>query len=756
MNRLTAFFKNALYLPLFVPVLFTPFTFFAPHFGKTMIFQLIIDLVLGIFLVSLALGKRTVHNRFEGWKTWNWLDRVLLVFLCILIVTSIFGVDPSLSFWGNQARENGALLWLHLGAWYFLMRYFWNFKEWQRSLMIVVGVGFVIALSGFFQNSLPSSWGLASDDRLQGILGNPAYLSLYLLPVLGSAVLAAYTLWSGNFKTAWKSGLAAGAAVIMGGALVLTASRGSVVGLAGGVFAGILFMIFFLPNKKDKKIGFAVLCGILVVGIGLLLSARTVWVHDHIPLISRFFDTTSFMEGTGKTRLMAWKIAGQGFVERPAFGWGLNTFEALYSKYYNPVFLKYSFSETVWDKPHNWFLEIANSAGGIGFISYCSLFIAGLWLLLKNRNKPVYRQAAAATVRPNLSVGAASIIGATLIGYAIQLFFLFETTNSLLIFFWLIAYVAAVYGAADNAGTESQAAGKIWYKPFVAIVLLAILVQSYKGSILPLRASYHLVKAHAASDFGTWSHEAGEAIAVPVSFRGEVGVFLAERFVQLDKMEIPLDPAAVTTTQMVAAVLEEESARHPLTIAYPIWAAQIYAVLGEKIDAKYLLLAQKEAERALQLSPRKQDILFILGRIYLLQKDFPKAIAVQQEAIAVEPSIAISHWFLGLTYQAAGQNKEALDEIHKAVSLGFSPTDDQQFYILDLELAVKDYDAVIKGYTKFLEREPENQNWYIRLATIYAVKGDKKSALEFAEKAVALDPSIQPAADEFIKKNNLR
>jgi tetratricopeptide (TPR) repeat protein len=243
---------------------------------------------------------------------------------------------------------------------------------------------------------------------------------------------------------------------------------------------------------------------------------------------------------------------------------------------------------------------------------------------------------------------------------------------------------------------------------------------------------------------------------VPVAFRGEVGVFLAERFVQLDKMELPLDSRSTAVAQKVATVLEEESTLHPLTIAYPIWAAQIHSVLGEKVDPKYLEAGQKDAELARTLSPNKQDILFILGRIYLLKKDFAKAIQIQQAAVAVEPSIPVGHWFLGLSYQAAGQSKEALAEIHRAVELGYGPSDDQEFYIIDLELAAKNYDAVIKGYTKFLEREPENPNWYIRLATVYAVKGDKKSAFEFAEKAVALDPSIRAAADAFIKEYKLR
>ena len=72
---------------------------------------------------------------------------------------------------------------------------------------------------------------------------------------------------------------------------------------------------------------------------------------------------TSFSSGTSETRLMAWQSAWQGIKERPFQGWGLGNYEIVFNKYYNPKFLKYGFTETVWDKPHNWLLEIGVTAG---------------------------------------------------------------------------------------------------------------------------------------------------------------------------------------------------------------------------------------------------------------------------------------------------------------------------------------------------------------------------------------------------------
>jgi tetratricopeptide (TPR) repeat protein/O-antigen ligase len=750
MQRFTSWIRYTLYLPLAVPLVVTPFTFFGAHFGKTMFFQLCIDLLVVAIGVLVISKKIALDQKALTWQKTTILDCVVVVFLAVLTLTSFTGIYPAISFWGNQARENGALLWIHLGIWYSMLKYFWNEQDWKRGFLFTTIIAVIVVGTAVFQNSLPLAWNVRFDsDRLAGILGNPAYLSLYLLPAFGCALIAGITALKGRLHESPKSIFAFASAVLIVGALVYTQSRGSAVGLGAGVITGIVLLIVLSREKKIRQRGSVLLITVCIAGALLIGAARTDWVHKNVPTVTRLFNVESFMSGTGLTRLTAWKIALQGFRDHPLLGSGLNSYEAIFTKYYNPIFLRYTFSETVWDKPHNWLLEIAVSSGIVGVMSYGALIAAAVWLALQGQygeKKDVFSRDTIVSI----------ILASTILGYAVQMLFLFETTNSVVVFFFLLSAVSSRL----SLGIPTQF--KAYYptgftKVGIVIVGLLFIILAYRGSVLPLRASYFLEQAATSADFTSWASAADQALSVPVAFRGEIGVFLAERFVNLDKGGVPLTSSAIETGVRVAESLEQESVKYPLTIAYPLWEAQLYQVLGEKSgQEKYLPLAESAAKKAAALSPQKQDVLFVLGRIYLLEKKFPEAIEVQKRAVEADSTVAISHWFLGLTYQAAGEPSLALNEIATAVKLGFPPSLDQQLYILDLYVGQKRYDEAIAGYMKIIAADPQNATWYVRVAALYATIGNKPKALEFAEKVAQVDPGMQPAVEQFIKENHLR
>ncbi len=745
--------KNLLYLTLLIPLLYTPFTAFAPHFGKTMIFQILVGLCLALVLVGVLIDEnKTSLKKMPWWH--NKLDVAVVLFIGLLVVTSLLGNNPALSFWGDQARANGALTWIHFGIWYFLLKKTWTSLEWKRALLISIVVLFLIILTAFFQKSLPAGWGLGGEKRLQGILGNPNFLSMYLVPAIALPLLAGVTAWKGKATNFWKIALCGMGVVALCITLVFTQSRGSVIGFGFGIIAAVVAALLLAAKKKTKIIAGLSLSGIIIMGAVLVVVARTPWMIINLPSISHFFNVSNFTAGTGETRLWAWQIALQGIKEHPLLGSGIGSYEAVFSKYYNPGFLKHSFSETVWDKPHNWFLEIAGSAGIVGLAAYLGIYAAALWYVLK---KPSFIFSDATDSEKSIQTRAASIIfTGVLVAYGVQQIFLFETNNSLLLFFFLLAAISS--GVDGNRVGEGVVVPRgLWYQKIAAgfgvLVLVSVL---YKGSLLPLKASYHLKNAQKTFTPSEWARESRAALAVPVAFRAETGVFLAERFVLLDKSGVPIAQAAEDDAVAVANVLHDEGVAHPLTIAYPAWAGQIYSVLGTEGKVEYLDQAETELKRAVEISPRKQDILFLLGRLYLLKKDFAQAIKVQQAALAADPSNPTSHWFLGLTYQAADKHAEAIVEIQEARRLGLYLPPDQKMYVIDIFTVAKEYSAAAELYQEFIAAEPENPNWYVRLAALYALAGNKKGALEYAERAVAIEPSLREEADDFIKENNLR
>jgi tetratricopeptide (TPR) repeat protein len=213
--------------------------------------------------------------------------------------------------------------------------------------------------------------------------------------------------------------------------------------------------------------------------------------------------------------------------------------------------------------------------------------------------------------------------------------------------------------------------------------------------------------------------------------------------------------STVNSALEVARSLDDEFAEHPNNPLPLAWSGQMYMVLGENVDQKYFAEAERALLAAHQLSPKKQEFLFYLGRLYLLKKDFPSAIRYQEQAIAAAPNISTGHWFLGLTYIASGNSKEGLKKIEEAIRLGYSLTLENKLYIIDLYAGQKQYDKVLERYQALVKEEPENVNWYIKLAATYVAMGNKSKALEMVKKAVALYPPLAPEADKFIKENKL-
>ncbi len=738
------FQRYSLYASLILPLLFTSFTFSPWHFGKTIFFQILVE----VMVASLFIYWLRVAGEKEKLVLWsknlirriNWLDWSVIIFLLVLTITALSGFDVNNSFWGNQARTNGVFTWWHFVIWYlFLRNIFKEKKEWLYFFGVIIAVSLVVSFTIFFPNLLPMSWQSASGG---GIIGNRAFAANYLLVAVGLAVYLAIIL-----KGFWKYAVIM-ATIILLAALFYLGTRGAQLGLVVGVVVGCGLRIVYMSRTKYRRAAFvAACCAVGIVGI-LVFFGQSNSFRQNWPRLGNLINYHQLISGTGETRLMAWRIALQGIKDKPIVGWGMENYTIVFNKYFNPQFLKHSFQETVWDKPHNWLLEIGISAGVIGILSYISIFCAAGYYILRRQALPPFARA---------------IYAGTLVGYFVANLFLFETSNSLLMWFAVLAFISS----QQSIGTEqlSQASGAAqsqassFKKVWLVGGILCIVILLWKYNVLPLRVSYYLRSAQNAVTAESWADYAQKTLSLPSLFRGESAIFLAERFTQLDKSGISITSTSTVSAALAAAhVLDKESETHPTNPLFAVWSGQMYMVLGEKLNEKYYADAERALLVAYHLSPRKQEFLFFLGRLYLLKKDFSTALAYQKQAVAAAPNISTSHWFLGLTYIASGDKQNGLLEIEQALKLGYyySLTPNQKLYIIDLYAETQQYDKVIEWYKKFIIEEPENVNWYIKLATAYAVAGKKDLALETVRQAIDMYPPLAPQAAAFIKQYHLQ
>ena len=263
-------------------------------------------------------------------------------------------------------------------------------------------------------------------------------------------------------------------------------------------------------------------------------------------------------------------------------------------------------------------------------------------------------------------------------------------------------------------------------------------------------------RAELATSFEEWRGYAAQVLAGEDEYlKRENVIFLAEKFVKFDKANVFLaDDETKELARRLADALERLNAVEPFNLAFPVWGGQVYTILGEKFDREYFKDAERLLLTARQMAPNKQEVIFLLGRLYLLQKDFSKAIAAHRQAVDLDDKINQSHWFLGLAYVAAGERAIGLEEIEKARGMWYLDRD-KMLYIFDLYALEKNYPKLIEEYKKLVEVSPANIDWYVRLAMAQALNGDKQDALDTARYAVGMFPPLKAEADKFIKEYQL-
>lgn len=725
---------------LTLPLWYTPFTYFPANFGKAVFFTALVEALIAIHALRFLFSNPEEKKSF--WSTsFSRLDYALLIFFGILIISALFGVNPANSWWGNQARATGVWVWLHCLVWYWLAKIYADNKFWSLAFNTVTVTALVAALTAVFPTLLPLAWRPPdSAARVAGIIGNAAFLANYLVLAIGVTAMSVVSATNKGLKWLY---VAIGA--FLTATLFFTATRGAFIGF--GIMTLLVALLVVLKDKAMRRIVLPAVGGfitLILVGVAL---GQTGWFAKHgYNRLETYFHVSNFFKGTGQTRLLVWQGALKGIATRPTLGYGWGNFDVTFNKYYEPALFNFSFSETVWDKPHNWILEIAVTAGFFGLLAYSGVLFFASGRLYRRSNKA-----------ESLNNGLLDKIAlGTLWGGLAASLFLFEILPTIQLLFLLLAYTSF------TSNTSQTVTPKYWH----AILPLAnflsgayfifLLVSLYNFHYLPILASNYLRIANASGNAPTWAGRVSAALNTSPIYKNETAVFLAERFIQIDKIgSAATTKDAIGAARQVAGVLESAFTKYPDNPTPAMWAGQLYSILGEEADPANLQDGERVLKAALKLSPRKQDILLLLGRTYLLEKKFTEGIQTIQQAVNADSSVGTSWWFLGLAKVSAGDTAGGLKDIEKGQTLGFNPNRNQKLFLIDLYAQQKEYDNIIRWYNEFIIEDPAHVDWYVKLAATYVAAGRKAEALETVKKAIQIYPPLKPDADKFIKENKL-
>lgn len=732
---LTSAIKWLVFLTLLTPLIISSSTLFPYVFGKAIAFQILAELMLVCYAWLLYYSWQRTGSIKNYLPKFNLLFWAIAAFFIILILSTIFSVDFSYSFWSKQERMDGLFNLLHYFAFFFILSgAIKQGRSWLQILDASVIISFFASLYAlgqqfnFIFNPYPG--------RLTGTLGNASFLATYLLFNIAFAIVLFSQRKNTNLRI-WY-GLVVAMEIII---LILTQTRGALIGLLGGFFILSFGYCLFASPSKNKKYVWALIILILLSGT-ILFGAKNSTFVKNSPLLNRFTNI-SFKTDTGRIRLVSWKIGLSAFLEKPLLGWGQENYYVAFNKHLNPDFFTYS-GET-FDRAHNKIIDVLVMNGFLGLTAYLSIFIAaaiGLWL----RRKQDF-------IIPFALISALGV-------YFIQNIVLFDMPVSYLMFFLALALV---YFVIRPEGVEPAPPKKrqssILPTAYVWLATILILVFLFIGNLSPLLASWGSIEAQkilATPDKNISTLKlASEKYSTSLSHNTFTNP-------ETNKILPPIFLSAVSTKQIsptlkneillpITQQLDQSIKEMPLFYDCYLNLTDIYNTLGIENSA-YLKNGEETMKKLLEIYPKTPQFYYKLIINRLLAQDLNSARDMAEKSIRLNPRLPDGWWYLGITYYYAGDYNLAKENAEKSIKSGYGFSNlNNLLFLGELYDKLKDYEKALSYYQHAANLSPLDPQIQLNIAKDYKELGQIEKAKELAEKLLASStPQTAPAIKDFL------
>lgn len=638
-------------LTFLVPLIVIPGSFIFPFIvPKALAFRTLVLCMLGVFVSGYYTKGSTVRMNL------GWISGAVILFGISFALSTFFGTDIHHSLWDNHERMLGLFTVLHYILYFFILSNTFQGKEtWNRLIELFVGAGSVVMVLGVLQKISPQFLMNNGSERVSATLGNAIYLGAYGLFLFFCGL---YLYTQGR-----KWVLGASLLGVMG--IIVSGTRGSVLGMGAGLSAMLVVYFFTLPKEHEKARRWLGYLALGLIGLASLLFVfRQTPVVRSIPAVGSLLNTT--LSGTASTRIMAWKIAIVGWQERPVLGWGPNNFFYAFNKYYNPDFLKFGWGETWFDNAHNIILNTLATQGLVGVVSYLSLFGTGVWVLIRGQKKG------------KISYHLAAIGTGFLAAHLVQNIFVFENITSYLYFFFFLAFIESI--TRERSNEESVTA-----RPALSAAMQwgwwgGVVILIFTTNLNPARANMSMIDTlqtiYRGGDILT---SFDQTASIPSPHHNDNRLDFARIITQAAQVYVQNGKQAQYQPLLQRAVdeLDKNRTEHPNDIRNHVQEAQLLQLSFEVFrNADHLLKARDILEEAQMKSPDRQQIDYMLSGIELMVGEKKQAVERMKASVARSPEIQEGWWRLIYTVQQTGdiEGAKVLAREARAKGIVFDPT----------------------------------------------------------------------------------
>ena len=713
--------KYLLLVLAFVPLIVDSSVFFPYITGKSMVIRLVITLVAVLYAGYLFYSKPFRMQAVQRARAFlkNPLVVWLGAFMVVFFLSTVFSVDKFFAFFGNVERAEGFVAMVYFFGFFVFSLLLFERKDWLLFLKLSIVTGYIL----FFNEIYQAAQGVG---RPASYTGNPIYIAQFFLFVIMAAAMVIVEAYRHRSRTGVLSGggivWSIASAIIVPlsvWGIFLSETRGVMVGIAAGVMLVVAYAALRgrgVVIKIWRHVSLRMIASIVLLFVILFGGAFYVTRHNSfwqgVPGFNRLANISSTDIST-QTRLISLGVslraispANVGW-EKVLVGWGPENFSLAYNHYYNPQY--FEFEQQWFDRAHDKLMDVLVMNGVLGFITYMGIWLAMLWLLVKNKKFS--------------GENAALLFFGT--AYFVQNLTVFDniTTYIPLFGFWaLVAFLSAEHAlSSPDASTAAHSGSdKVVHLHESSVVLVLTSLAVFCAVVLgySLMGYYQMrtyVSALQSQDLDVVAQNIDSALYPYTFVQEDIRPNFLQTMMGLagsDKRVTPLLEKSVTAMQELVQ-------REPYNPRYMIVLAQFYDAAGNSTgDEKYFTLAQEQLDAARALAPDRQDIRDLYAYNLALQGKISEAYALMEETIALDPMVADPHYFYGILVVAIRDTSHyviALNELEKAFEVrGYNPSNNDR---------VKTADSVLLGY--------------------FAQKHDAANFITAATRLAQVDPSKQ-------------
>jgi len=645
-------------LILFSPLIF-PFSggFFFPFVGfKSLWFMGFTEIIFFLWLILILFSKKERPQI-------NLLFIAILLFVLFLILSAIFGVDPSRSFWSKFERMTGILMWFHLLAFFIVIAsVFKKSKEqenvfnwdsvfnWNNVFFVSLIAGAIVSLTSFLKQE---------QFRGGGMLGNDSFLGTYLLFNL---FIAIYLFFKAQINLKISSIIPF---AIMLFALFNSGARAAKICFIAGSLLIFFFWLIFYNKRIFVEFGGGISAKFLRnIGIFLLtISVISFFLVVYFAFQPGNIVYNQFTQMASKSRLLVWEIGWHAFLQKPVLGWGSENFELAFMKNFDPKIYLQEYGGEIWfDRAHNIIIDRLVENGIIGLVSYLFIFLAAIIILFRHylKTKDFY---------PFI------IFVPLFAAYFVQNLTVFDMVSSYMMFFLILGFISVL----DNKEKATEFTTLTPTKLVLAILFIFSFFASFHYFFYqPLKADADTIKAISVDP------RLSNASQIRLSFykktledspmgKYQIRDYFCEAFINYfygQKKSNTLGLTIEEKKELEFLIGEAEKTRKvsPFDLRAYLSLSRLYDIYGF-FDKENFKKAEEILQEALLISPRHQEVYLMLAQIKIHEGNNNEGIKLLEEAVALEPRLEQSHFILLNVIKAVKNEKLFEEKIKEALKI---------------------------------------------------------------------------------------